>query len=131
MMATAVADGPTQAEQLRSSVRDPCAHGPSPCGSCQEARVLATVNALERGRLQALSDISKMAEEGASPGAIQKVADEAIDGIPRDTQLDAAMTLLAKCHATMRRAKTPRPDPTLLREIADLLGEVGIEVRDD
>lgn len=133
MMALVVPSEATdERTRLRAAVQDACAHGDPPCPPCQAARVIAVVETTERERVEALREIKALAAEGGFHAEhIARRAALALDGCPRDTRLDSALTLLGRCHATLRRSKTPRPDPGLLREVADFLRATGIEVRDD
>lgn len=110
---------------------DACAHGQSPCASCQYARVTALVAALARERIEALREIKVRYTRNDPPNAILTLVNDALDGIPRDTRLDAATTLVAKCHTALRRSKTPRPAPDLMQELVAFLAGQGIAVSDD
>jgi len=110
---------------------DACAHGQPPCLSCQYARVTALIATLDRERIEALRELKVQIEHGTDPLVIVRLITEALDGVPRDTRLDAATTLIAKCHTTLRRSKTPRPDPGLMQELVAYLAGQGIAVADE
>jgi len=117
--------------RLRDAITEACAHGQSPCLACQQARVVATVATLDRERIEALREIRTQIEHGLDATALVRLVTDALDGVPRDTRLDAATTMLAKCHTALRRVKTPRTDPDLLQQIVAYLAGEGIAVADE
>jgi hypothetical protein len=121
---------PDEAERLRSAVQDACSHG-GPCATCQTARVLAVMKAIERERVEALREIKARVEQGNDATLLLPLLTAALDGVQRDTSLDTATMLIAKCHTALRRVKTPRTDPDLLQDLVAYLAGQGIAVADE
>jgi len=120
---------PDMNARLRSAVEDACAHG-GPCVQCQIARVQALVKTFDRERTEAMRELKAKIEDNEPTKALAILA-QALDHTPRDTDLDSALTLLARTHTILRRTKTPRPDPAAMQEIEDYLASCGIEVSRD
>ena len=117
---------PSMDVRLRGAVEDACAHG-GPCTPCRTARVQALVKTFDRERTEALREVKARIEDAEAGKALIILA-AALEGHPRDTDLDSALTLLARTHAILRRTKTPRPDPEAMKAIEDYLASNGIEV---
>lgn len=120
---------PNEPTRLRAAVQDACAHGQLPCHSCQVARVLAVVEAVQRERHESLREIKERAEHGGfHTEDIAALAATALEGHPRDTRFDSAVALLARCHTALRRVKVPRSDPDFMQEVVAFLHDAGIDV---
>lgn len=114
--------------QVQSALRAPCAHDQSPCAGCQEGRLAATFRGLLRTHVDALREIRRKVEATAPPGIIVQAVDAAVSAVPRDTPFDAALALLPRAHAALRKTTRPRPAQALIDEIAAFLAVQGIEV---
>ncbi len=75
--------------------------------------------------VRAIDELQRVAPGDGEPGHVT----QSLYSV--NTDLDSALTLLARTHTILRRTKVPRPDPAAMKEIEDYLASNGIEVSRD